>query len=322
MNHTTFRPKRMIKCAWQLNNNVELLGNIIIQIFTSPAIDRNIDIKALNIGIENTLNFRSLSLDQINEITNSISPFKNDQSSCLKFKKIFPANAKLNVGFAQTVSHNGGYEKLAYLYAARGDVQNVLRCLDSLNKYNERYDQNWNNSTNIAGYFLMYGHTKSFQEFTKAYSTSIGIPQHRFIRAIANLAGIREINGGVKFIQHGNYNENLALFDYNQVKELFGIYRSTLEEEISDRNELNFNLALSFKQQGVVYDKISGKAMLQRTVILLTVFFQSPGNITHFCRQSLQTPKWKSICQPLSVGKRRCDEAKSYIPLSRSFQGM
>ena len=73
-------------------------------------------------------------------------------------------------GILQTVSHNGGYEKLAYLYAALGDVPHVLSCLDSLNKYNDNYDQNWNNSTNIAGYFLMYGHRKEFQEFVKAYS--------------------------------------------------------------------------------------------------------------------------------------------------------
>jgi hypothetical protein len=248
--------KRDDKILGQLNHNTELLGNIVFLILTSPDIDRNIDIKALNIGIENILNFRNLRFDQVNEITNSISPFKNDRSILEKFQKIFPANGKLNVGFAQTVSHNGGYEKLAYLYAASGDVQNVLRCIDSLNKYNERYDQNWNNTTNIAGYFLMYGHTKSFQDFTKAYSGSVGIQPHSFVRAIANLAGIREINGGVKFIHHGNYNENLNLFDYNQIKELFGIYRSTLQDDIRDKNELNFNLALSYKQQGVVYYKI------------------------------------------------------------------
>ena len=41
------------------------------------------------------------------------------------------------------------------------------------------------------------------------------------------------------------------------IKNLFRIYKSSLEEEIKDRNELNFNLALFYKQQGVVYSKIS-----------------------------------------------------------------
>lgn len=242
-----------------LKDNISLLGKMITEIFAASTINRDIDIKALNIGIENTLNFKSLSTDQIKELTSSISPFENNRSVNEKFAKIFPARATLNVGFAQSVSHNGGYEKLAYLYAAKGDVPNVLRCLDSLNKYNENYDQNWNNSLNIGGYFLIYGHVQSFGDFVKKYSKTVGTPRYIYIRSIANMAGIEELRRYVKFIQHGNYNENLAMFDYNLVKELFGIYKSTIEEEIKDKNELNFNLALLYKQEGAVCDKNVGE---------------------------------------------------------------
>ncbi len=225
----------------------------------------NIDINALNIGIENSLNYRCLSTDQINELTHLISPFENNQSLKLKFEKIFPANSRLRVGFntnlnqdwTQTISHNGGYEKLAYLFAALGDVPKVLRCLDSLNKYNETYNQNWNNSTNIAGYFLMYNHDKSFQLFVNAYSKTLGIPGHLFIKTIANMAGMDDVRKTVKLINQGNYNENLALLDNVIIKKLFRIYKSSLEEEVKDRNELNFNLSLFYKHQGVIYDKIS-----------------------------------------------------------------
>jgi hypothetical protein len=248
------------KILREYNNNLKLLGNIIIKIFTAPAIDTSIDIKALNIGIENALNFRCLSADQIHELTSSISPFSNDLPVRQKFERTFPSKAKLNVGFAQTVSHGGGYEKLACLYAAQGDVQHALRCLDSLNKYNDYYDQNWNNSTNIGGYFLMYGHTGSFRDFIRSYSKSIGIPCHAYLKTLVNLAGIKELRRTAKFIQHGNYNENLALFNFDLVKELFSIYQSTLEEDIKDKNELNFNLALLYKQEGVVFDKLSGES--------------------------------------------------------------
>lgn len=248
------------KIRWLFNNNIRLLGNIILQISVAPSIDSNIDIKALNIGIENTLNFRILSPDQIKAITDSLSPFENDQSVNQKFQKIFPAKRMYNVGILQTVSHNGGYEKLAYLYAAQGDVRNVLRCLDTLNKYNEKYNQNWNNSTNIGGYFLTYGHVQSFQNFVKAYSKAIGIPRYIYIKTITEQAGIREFRRIVKFLQHGNYNENLALFDTTLIKELFGIYKLTIEEEIKDKNEQNFNLALLYKEEGAVYGKISAES--------------------------------------------------------------
>lgn len=242
-----------------LSDNVSTLGRMITGIFAAPDIDRNIDIKALNIGIENTLNFRSLDSERIKELINLISPFENNQSASQKFTQIFPEKARLNVGVAQSVSHNGGYEKLAYLYAALGDVPHVLRCLDSLNIYNDIYDQNWNNSTNIGGYFLMYGHTLAFKNFVRAYSQILGLPPYSYLRSITNLTGIEEIRRTVKFKQHGNYNENLAHFDYNLAKELFAINKSIIEEEFRDKNELNFNLALLYKQEGVFFHKIYGR---------------------------------------------------------------
>ncbi len=257
------RTKTDNKIYGHFNSNKKLLGNIIVRVFTAPAINRNIDIKAVNTGIENTLNFWCLSKEQITALAYSISPFENNPSATQKFETLFPFYSKLHVGlernnfFSQTVSHNGGYEKLACLYAALGNVPKVLRCLDSLNKYNETYDQNWNNSANISGYFLMYRHVNEFRDFVRDYSKVLGIPRHVFIRGIANRAGIENVLRTVKFIGHGNYNENLSFFDYGLVKELFGTYKTALEEEIKDRNELNFNLALLYKQQGVVYNKIS-----------------------------------------------------------------
>jgi hypothetical protein len=70
------------------------------------------------------------------------------------------------------------------------------------------------------------------------------------------VAGITESRRQVKFIQHGNYNENLALFDIDLLKELFEIYKSSIEEDIKDKNELNYNLALLYKHEGAVYGKI------------------------------------------------------------------
>ena len=238
-----------------LNDNVSTLGRMISGIFAAPSINMNIDIKALNIGIETTLNFRSLSYDQIKELSYSISPFENNPLASQKFTQIFPEKARLNVGVARSISHNGGYEKLAYLYAALGDVPHVLRCLDSLNAYNEDYDQNWNNSKNIGGYFLMYGHRREFQKFLKGYSNTLKIPDYAYLKTIVTMAGIPESRRQIKFIQHGNFNENLSLFDFDLIKELFGIYKSSIEEGIKDKNELNFNLALLYKHEGAVYGK-------------------------------------------------------------------
>ncbi len=244
------------KMSERLASNVNLLGKLILKILSAPTVHGAIDIKALNIGIENCLNLNGLGPDQIKELITSISPFENKEEPSLKFKNIFPLEGKINVGLAETVSHNGGYEKLAYLYAAQGNVKLVLQCLDSLNRHNENYDLHWNNSANIGGYFLMYGHKRPFKDFIKAYSEEIGVQQHIFVKTMVNQAGVLDLRRIIKFIQHGNYNENLALFNFDLVKELFDIYKTTVEEEIKDKNELHFNLALLHKQQGVIYDRI------------------------------------------------------------------
>ena len=240
----------------RFEGTTKLLGNLVSEIVSYPSFVEDVDIKALNIAIENVLNLKAFSQDQIKELTNSITPFEGKAEVMKKFERYFPAKSRINVGFAQTVSHNGGYEKLAYLYAAQGNVPKTLRCLDSLKKYNENYNQHWNNSTNVAAYFLIYGHTQSFLEFIADYSKRIDVPRHTFLRAMANTAGIQELRRSVKFIKHGNYNENLTMFGFDQVNELFGLYKSVLTVEVKDKDELNFGLALLHKQQGVVYDKL------------------------------------------------------------------
>ncbi len=173
---------------------------------------------------------------------------------------------------AQTVSHNGGYEKLAYLYAAQGDVQIVLRCLDSLNKRNETYDLHWNNSANIGGYFLMYRHRQFLKDFIKVFRRDWSA-RHIYVKTMVNQAGYQELRRVIKLIQHGNYNENLALFDFDLVKELFSIYKTIIKEEIKDKNELHFNLALLHKHQGVVYDRILRQTGLMSNSNLMDSLF-------------------------------------------------
>jgi len=293
------------KMRERLNRNVKHLGKVIVRILTAPSISSDIDIKALNIGIENCLNFKGLDSDQITDLISSVSPFGKNREAGLKFEKIFPLEGKLNVGLAETVSHNGGYEKLAYFYAAQGDVQRVLRCLDSLNKHNETYDLHWNNSANIGGYFLMYGHSRPFQDLIKAYSKAIGVQQYIFVKTMVNQAGILELRRIIKFIQHGNYNENLALFDFNLVKELFGIYKATIEEEIKDKNELHFNLALLHKHQGVVYERIlREKGVLSNSNLTDSLFSIALEHYSNLPSEFLQSSV-EVYAQPALVQKEK-----------------
>jgi hypothetical protein len=255
----------------KFDGNVKLMGEVIHKFILSPTYYKAIDKKALNIGIENLLNLRVLSPREIREQISAISPFEGNEEALKKFNAYFPAKGKLPVGWAQSVSHYGGYEKLAYLYAAIGNVEKTLRCLDSLNATNENYDRLWNNSTNIAGYYLMYEHVGAFNEFVSAYTKRIGISKNSFMRAMVNFAGIEELRRTVKFF--GNYNENLALFDITQITQLFKLFEDVLRDELKDKNRLNFELALLYKQQGVTYGKLIQSHLVKLSPVVIDSLF-------------------------------------------------
>ena len=92
------------------------------------------DIQNLNLALENAINYQSFTNDELNQLVKILSPFENGlqtewlKSNFQKDKLLLRGSEAQNYGF----KYNGLYQELAYLYAASGDSEKALQCLDSL----------------------------------------------------------------------------------------------------------------------------------------------------------------------------------------------
>lgn len=243
------------KVALQRTRNANDQAKLVRSILAADHRQKSWDMKALHTAITDVMNQSVLTKDQIQGLIDLISPLESRPQVRKKFQEWFPVGERITMGVNQNMLHNGGYQMLAYFYAASGNVNRTLQCLDSLKKSNQNYDKGFNNSTQIAGYFLQYGDRKAFLEFVTAYARDLDIPAYAYVKEILNRAAVPEIGSIVKFIKHGNFNDGLKFFGEQLVMELFDAAIAFSRRELKSPDALNFNLALLAKHHGVLEAK-------------------------------------------------------------------
>ncbi len=236
----------------QRERNVNSQAKLILKIFAAGLRSKQLDMKALHITVTDALNYQAFTKQQINSLIDLLSPMESNNE---KFDVWFPEREKITIGFAQNFSHNGGYQMLAYLYAANGNSKKALQCLDSLKKYNPTYEKAFINSTHVSVYFLIYGHPDAFSEFIEVHSTNLGIPAHAYVKEILTNVGVLSANNGLKYIKHGNINDNLQFLGVSVKAHLFSHARELCKRELKIPDALNFNLSLLYKLEGVLVAK-------------------------------------------------------------------
>jgi len=249
--------------AKQLNRNATDQGKLVYRIISNSV--KLTDMKALHIAASDALNNKGLSSSEIASLIQAISPLEGGMAASNHFKSLFPEREQITVGFAQNLSHNGGYHMLAHLYAAAGNVKGALQCIDSLKRYNREYDKSFINSTHVSAYFLLYGHTLSFQAFAETYSQKLGVPTYVYVKEILGSAGISYINLSIKFLKRGNVNDNLRLLDQDIRKQLFEFGYTLIKSELKTPDAINYNLALLYKLEGSLADKIEDQRGLAKS---------------------------------------------------------
>ena len=237
------------------NKNVNSQAKLVQSIFLNAHRPKSLDMKALHTAIADAMNGKVFTKTHVQTLIDSLSPLENRPQIRKKFQEWFPARERITMGFNQNTSNNGGYQMLAYFYASRGNVKRALQCLDSLKKYNQNYDQGFNNSTQIASYFLLYGDSNAFLEFVTAYSKALGLPAHAYVKEMLNKAGVPVIESTIKFIKHGTFNDGIKFFDEHLVAELFSGARQLSRRELKSPDALNYNLALLGKHEGIITSK-------------------------------------------------------------------
>lgn len=227
------------------------------------------DIQNLNLAIEHAVNY-SADEQQRSVWLSVLSPFENaSQSDWVKThyqKDKFLVRGPQEYGFL----HNGLYQLTAYLYAAEGNSAKALQCMDTLLRYSQQnYQQDYaagvDNAAHIAATFFQYGKTGSeLDDFVKGYCQRKGLSTEEFYdRMIGRtLQYYFGAPANLHLYWFMDVNSNLALQfpGAEMLGRYFSKYRSVIQTTVSDPDEQNFQLALSFKNEGILKSLSKEKA--------------------------------------------------------------
>jgi energy-coupling factor transporter ATP-binding protein EcfA2 len=242
-----------------LRKNARRSAKWVLQILeTQPASYQNM--QELNLALENAINYHIFSQSDLDKILKIISPFENAspsdwlQTNYMQDKLM--ARGEQDYGF----SFNGLYQELAYLYAAKGNSEMALRCLDTLLKYSQNnyqgdYAAGADNVANIASVFFSNGQTDKLDPFAKGYADRKKISLEEFYSRILDRTVIERATVGsldLLWWMNTKINLNLRYSRNDQLSFFFNKYRETVQATIGDVDQKNLLTAISYKNEGVI----------------------------------------------------------------------
>jgi energy-coupling factor transporter ATP-binding protein EcfA2 len=218
------------------------------------------NIQDLSLSMENAINYKAFSETEIDKLLNILSPFENPkpsawlQSNFMQDKMLIKGNQ--NYGFF----FNGLYQELAYLYAAKGNSNKALQCVDTLLKFSQNYYQFdygacMDNAANIAAVFYSNGHADQLDAFVSGYCMRKKITEEEFYnrllgRTIHDFFSTASLDLMSWMIN--KINLNLSYSRNNQLSFFFNKYRERIQATLSDPDQINLLTALSFKNEGLM----------------------------------------------------------------------
>jgi hypothetical protein len=220
------------------------------------------DIQNLNLALENGINYKVFSADDINQLLKILSPFENEARTSWIERNYQRDNVLVRGGNNYGFRFNGLYQDLAYLYAAVGKRGMVLQCMDTLLRYQESFYQNdyathIENAANIAAVFYTYGTTDLLEEFVQGYCNRKNITTVEFYNRLVSRAMFEPFEPAYTNFYSGGGGQTIAnlnlIFSDN---DMIIFFFNKLKEEglkIKDNNERNFNLAVILKNEGILF---------------------------------------------------------------------
>jgi hypothetical protein len=219
------------------------------------------DMLNLNLAIEHALNYQ-VTEQQLSEWLSILSPFENKNSSTwLKVNyniEKFQKRGAQEYGFR----HNGLYQLIAYLYAAQGNSDRVLQCIDTLLRYSQQnYQQDYasgaDNAADIAAVYFHYDKSGlALDAFIKGYCQRKNITEDVFYERMIGRTLQNYYSGpsNLHFYNFMDANSNLILQfpPRNYLNQYFNKYKDVIKTTIADQNQRNFRLALAYKNEGIM----------------------------------------------------------------------
>lgn len=217
------------------------------------------DIQNLSLALDNGINHKIFSPEEINQLLGIISPFENNKKTPW-FQKNYQRDKVLirgNLNYGPRF--NGLFQDLAYLYAAAGRTEMVLQCMDTLLQYQAGFFQNdlathVENASNIAAVFYIYDNTDNLDEFVQGYCNRKNISTSEFYNRLVSWsppdAGNTNFYSGAGGQTFSNVNIQFSS------DSMLAFFFAKLKEEIikfNNTDERNFNLAVILKNEGNLF---------------------------------------------------------------------
>ena len=215
------------------------------------------NIQLLSLALDNGINHKIFSGDEINQLLNILSTFENTARTPWLEKNYKRDKVLIRGGYNYGPRFNGLYQDLAYLYAAAGNTGKVLQCVDTLlfyqdGFYQKDYATHIENACNIAAVFCTYGTTAGLDEFVRGYCNLKKSNAEEFYNRLISRSWVDDnLNSNLNGSNQKFSNLNLKL----QTDSMLSFFFSKLKKEvlkINEPDERNFKLAVFFKNKGIL----------------------------------------------------------------------
>ncbi len=218
------------------------------------------DIQNLNLALENAINNKALTHEEIRSLTGTLSPFENALRTEWLQSNFRRDNYMIRGDLEYGFNFNGLYQELAYLYAASGNSSKVLQCLDTLMIYNQNYflgdyATGGDNATNIASVYFRNGKLDSLNNFVSGYCSRTKISEEEFYaRLLGRTLPSEATTSSLDLypFMGSNKNINLLFSSRKQLSFFFNKYREVVQSQLKDAAEKDFLTAVSYKNEGIL----------------------------------------------------------------------
>jgi len=248
-------------------NSLELILPLLKDLVREGEIN---DMWLFNRGIDNILNMKQDPMEEVESLLSLLSPF--NAKSLENFEKVYPREGGINNGLRGGITHNGGYQELAYLYAAVGDLDRVIQSTDSVIKYNSNYWQlhTYNNGYNILGYLLQFDHYEKAELYLNYLLSKTGYDEIQFYSFLLDRTGYLKTAFNYGF----DYNPGLSMLPFDKVEWIFDAYEQSASS-IPNLDERRFYKAHCFKLRGLYMDRNRRDGKINASIDEINRWFDS-----------------------------------------------
>jgi hypothetical protein len=217
------------------------------------------DIENFNLALENAINNKALSEADINKLLAILSPFEQGEKSTWVASNfnVDKLNARGLLGYG--FKHNGLFQELAYLYAALGNSGKALQCMDTLLQnsqinFDGDYATGTDNAYNIASVYYTNQKTAALDEFVNGYCARTATTPEDFYAHLLGRSspGYLCFSFGLYDFMRSRQNLNVAALGQEQLRWFYNKYRDMVRANTKDPNLMHFQLACSYKNQGIL----------------------------------------------------------------------